>query len=147
MQTRIKKLESPQKNDYDERQKRLLTNLDILTKAEQRSESLRKQRFELMEKENAIRSRIDQIDADSRPEVIEKSVAIAGTLRPEELREARRRSLDAEKRNLQSLLNEVSATRANLDQNVVRADALVEKLRTRLEKDIDDALDSKEPEQ
>ena len=67
LQSRIKKLETGQKNDYEEKQKRLLTNLDILTKAEQRSESLRKQRFEMIEKENSIRTRIDQIDVDSRP--------------------------------------------------------------------------------
>jgi hypothetical protein len=146
MRSRIRKLEVGQKNDYDERQKRLLLNLDILTRAEQRAESLRKQRFELIEKENTVRSRIDQIDADARPETIEKSVAMAGTLRPEELREARRKSLEAEKRNLQSLLNEISATRASLEQNVLRADALVEKLRIKLEKDIDAALDADEPE-
>ena len=146
LQSRVKKLETTKTSDYDDRQKRLLLNLDILTRAEQRSESLRRQRFELVEKENTIRSRMDQIDIDSRSETIEKSVALAGSLRPEELRDARRKSLEAEKRNLQSLLTDVQATRANLDQTVLRADALVEKLRLKLEKDIDDALETKEPE-
>jgi hypothetical protein len=148
MQSRIKKLEAGSKpNDDDEKQKRLLTNLDILTKAEQRAEALRKQRFELFEKENTIRQRLDQIDVESRPEVIERSVATAGSLRPEELREAKRKSLDAEKRNLQSLLTEITATRSGLDQSVQRADALVEKIRAKLEKDIDAALDSDKPDQ
>jgi hypothetical protein len=71
---------------------------------------------------------------------------LAGSLRPEELRDARRKSLEAERRNLQALLTEVQATRANLDQTVLRADAMVEKLRLKLEKDIDDALETKEPE-
>jgi hypothetical protein len=146
IQNSIRKLEAGQKNEFEEKQKRLLLNLDILTRAEQRADTMRKQRFEMIEKENAVRSRIDQIDADMRPEVIEKSVAMAGTLRPEELREARRKSLEAEKRNLQSLLNEISATRASLEQNVLRADALVEKLRLKLEKDIDSALDDAESE-
>lgn len=148
MQSRIKKLEAGRKpNDDDDKQKRLLTNLDILTKAEQRTEALRKQRFELIEKENTIRQRLDQIDVESRPEMIERSVATMGSLRPEELREAKRKSLDAEKRNLQSLLTEITATRTSLDQSVQRADALVEKIRTKLEKDIDDALDSDKPDQ
>jgi hypothetical protein len=125
----------------------LLTNLDILTKAEQRVESLRKQRFDLVEKENSIRSRIDQIDVDIRPESIEKNIALVGTLRPEELREARRKSLDAERRNLQSMLNEIIASRTSLENNLLRADALVEKLRVKLEKDIDNALSSDEPDQ
>jgi hypothetical protein len=145
---RIKKLEAAPKNEkstYEERQKILLTNLDILTKAEQRVESLRKQRFELVDKESSIRTRLDQIEIDARPESIEKSVALVGTLRPEEIREAKRKSLDAEKRNLTNLLNEVVTTRTSLDQSLTNAEALDEKLRARLEKDINDALDSDQP--
>jgi hypothetical protein len=144
LQTRIKRLENVQTADkkmtYEQKQKVLLTNLDILTKAEQRSESLRKQRFELVEKESSIRSKLDQIDLDLRPESIERGVAIMGSLRPEELREARRKSLDAEKRNLQTLLNEVVTTRTRLDNDLLRSDALVEKLRAKLEQDIESAL-------
>lgn len=147
LQTRIKKLETAKPDDYDTKQKRLLTNLDILTKAEQRSEDLRKQRFELVEKENSIKLRLAQIDIDSRPEVIERSVATMGSLRPEELREAKRKSLDAEKQSLQSLLNDVTTTRAALDQSLLKSDALVEKLRDKLEKDIDDSLTDKPDDQ
>ena len=147
MQSRIKKLETGNKpNDEDEKQKRLLTNLDILTKSEQRAEELRKQRFDLIEKENTIRQRLDQIDVEMRPEMIERSVATVGSMHPEELREAKRKSLDGEKRNLQSLLTEITATRSNLDQSVQKADALVEKIRAKLEKDIDDALDPNNPD-
>ena len=152
LQNRIKKLESLQaaadkKASYEERQKLLLTNLDILTKAEQRSESLRKQRFEMIDKENSIRTRLDQIDIDIRPEMIERSVAVVGSLRPEELREARRKSLESEQKNLQSLLNDVVTARTNLDADILRSDALIEKLRARLDKDINDALDSDRPDQ
>lgn len=148
MSARIKQLESELKDGYDEKQKRLLLNLDILTRAEQRSESLRKQRFELVDKENQIQSRLDQIEIDIRPDTIERQVALAGSLRPEELREAKRRSLDAERKNLQSLLAQVQATRAVMDQNVERSDQLVEKLRVKLEADIDKSLDDgKEKEQ
>ena len=144
LQSRIKKLENVQTVDkkmtYEQKQKVLLTNLDILTKAEQRSESLRKQRFELVEKESTIRSKLDQIDLDLRPESIERGVAIMGSLRPEEIREARRKSLDSEKRNLQTLLNEVVTTRTRLDNDLLRSDALVEKLRAKLEQDIESAL-------
>ena len=142
LQSRIKKLENsqPTKNTYEEKQKLLLTNLDILTKAEQRSEAIRKQRFDLIEKENTIRTRLDQIDIDSRPEMIERSVATVGSLRPEELREARRKTLESEKKNLQNLLNEVVSTRSRLDGDLLKSDALVEKLRNKLEQDIDAAL-------
>ena len=144
---RIKKLEAGQASTYDEKQKRLLLNLDILTRAEQRSESLRKQHFEMIEKENALRSRIDQIDVESRPEMIERSVQIAGTLRPEDVRDAKKKSLSAEKANIQALLTEVQLTRANLAGSLLKADQMVEKLRTKLEKDIDESFLKDDPPQ
>jgi hypothetical protein len=147
MSTRMKSLESSKQNAYDDRQKRLLLNLDILTRAEQRAESLRKQLFELVEKENSMKLKLETIDYDARPEMIERQVAFAGSLRPEELREARRKNLDAEKRNLSNLLVEIQATRTSLEQNVQKADQLVEKLRAVLEKDIDDALNEQPKEQ
>ncbi len=131
---RIKELES------DQKQKRLLLNLDILTRAEQRAESLRKQNFELIEKESAIVSKLEQIETDIRPETIERTVAMAGSLRPEELRDARRKKLESERKNLQTLLTEIQNTRAKLEQNTQKADDLVERLRAKLEKEIDDAL-------
>lgn len=141
LRERINRLERPKKNDYDEKQKRLSLNLDILTKSEQRSDSLRKQLFEMIEKENTIRGRIDQIDNDARPEAIERTLSSVGSLRPEELREQRRRSLAMEKQNLQTLLLEVQKNRTNIESSLSRSDILVERLRIRLEKEIDLVLD------
>jgi len=141
---RIKNLEAGRKVekvvDPDEKQKRVLLNLDILTRAEQRSESLRKQMFEMIEKENAVKTKLDTLDYDLKPEVIERSTALIGSLRPEEIRASRRKSLEAERTNLQSLLTEIQKTRAVLDINLQRSDALIEKLRLRFEKEIDAAL-------
>lgn len=140
LKRRVKSLESVKKNDQDEKQKRLLMNLDILTRAEQRTETLRRQLFDMIEKESTIKTKLDQIENDIRPETIERSVAFAGSLRPEELRNMRKKNLEIERTNLQSLLVEIQKTKANLDQNLHKADGLVEKLRTKLEKEIDDAL-------
>jgi len=128
------------KKDPDQKQRQLALNLDILTKSEQRSDGLRKQLFEMIEKENTIRGRMDQIDNDIRPESIERSMSTVGSLRPEELRAQRKRSLELEKANLQVLLTEVQKNRTNLELNLQRSDALVEKLRVKIEKEIDDAL-------
>lgn len=142
LENRIRSLESSSnKKDPDAKQKRLLLNLDILTRAEQRSETLRKQSYDLLEKESDIRAKMDRIEYELRPESIDKTVAFAGTLRPEELRANRRKSLESEKANLQSLLTEIQKTRTNLELTLERSDALVEKLRTKLEKEIDTALD------
>ena len=146
IQSRIKKLEASQKNDNDEKQKRLASNIDILTKAEERVDSLRKQKFDLTDKENSIRARLEQIEVDIRPDMIERSTATTGSLRPEELREARRKSLDSERQHLQSQLDEVTAARAAIDQNLLRAEALAEKLRDKLEKEIDDSFDEDKPQ-
>jgi len=149
LEARIKSLEATQKTDPDAKHKKLLLNLDILTRAEQRAETLRKQVFDLMEKENTTRAKVGQIDNDLRPESIDRTVAFAGSLRPEELRSTRKKTLEAEKANLENLLVEIQRNRANLDQSVQKADALVEKLRARLEKEIDAALDdeSDKPQQ
>ena len=145
---RIKNLEAgasaaatPPKRDPDEKQKRLLLNLDILARAEQRSESLRKQVFDMMEKENNIKTRIDSLEYDLRPEMIERNAAMVGTLRPEEIRDSRRKSLQSEKTNLQNLLVEIQRTRATLEISLARADEMVEKLRAKFEKEIDTALE------
>jgi valyl-tRNA synthetase len=140
LRSRVKSLETNKQNAYDEKQKRLALNLDILTKAETRAESLRKQMFEMAEKEDNVKTRLDQLQNNLRPEMIDRNVAFTGSLRPEELREAQRKNMESERQNLQNLLNQIQASRANLDANVQRADALVEKLRFKLEKDIDDAL-------
>lgn len=140
LRARVISLETGREDAYDANQKRLLMNLDILSRAEQRGETLRKQLFEMIEKENAIRTRIDQIDYDSREEVIRMSTATIGSLRPEDVRDARQKSLAAEKTNLGSLLLQIESNRAALELSVNRADALVEKIRLKLEKEIDDAL-------
>lgn len=123
---------------------RLALNLEILTRAEQRSDSLRKQLFEMMEKENSIRARLDEIEYDLRPEVIDRQLATVGSLRPEELRAQRRRSLELERQNLNNILAEVTKAKASLEASLSRSESLVEKLRTRLEKEIDRALDESE---
>lgn len=140
LRARLVALEGTKSKDPDQKQKRLLLYLDILTKAEQRAESLRKQLFEVIDKETSTKTRLDLIDVDIRPESIEKTVALAGSLRPEELREARRRGLGAEKSNLQALITDIVRTRSIIEQNLLRADSLVERLRIKLDKDIDDAL-------
>ncbi len=142
---RIKTLESNQKNEYDEKQKRLLLNLDILSRAEQRAESLRKQLFEIIEKESTVKSRLDQLQYDSRTENIERAASFAGSLRPEEIRDQRKKSLDAERKNLEALLLQIQNNRAVLQQSVDKADLMVEKVRAKMEKDIDDALAEEKP--
>ncbi|HEY0173013.1 MAG TPA: hypothetical protein VGB98_18510 [Pyrinomonadaceae bacterium] len=128
----------------DDRQKRIAQNLDLLSRTEQRAETLRKQLIELTEKETAFRTRMMQIDEDMRPDSIDRSVMMVGSLgstRTSEMRDTRRRVLDNERRGVESLLNQTSQSRARLEEDVRQADALVARLRMRLlpliEKEID----------
>ena len=84
--------------------KRISSNFDLLTRAEERAEILRKQLIELIEKETAFKMRLAQLEEDMRPENIERAMSTYGTTRTVELRETGRRVLENEKRGVESLL-------------------------------------------
>jgi hypothetical protein len=140
LSTRVGTLESQPKVETDAQQKKILLRLDILSRAEQRSESLRKQLFDLIEKENDTKTRLDDSEYQSRSEVIERSGTAIGSLRPEDVREQRKKMLETQKTNYRALLSQIQQSRANLEDSVAKADALVLKLREKLEAEIDSAL-------
>lgn len=113
-------------------QNRIAINLDLLTRAEQRADLLRKQLFEGVEKETSLKIRLVQIEEDMRPESIERALNPYGTTRTGELREARRRVLENERRGIDSLLNQITQSRRQLEEDVKQADLMVFKLRQRL---------------
>ena len=124
----------PSAKDQDESKalKEVSNNLDLLTHSEERAEVLRKLLFELIEKETAYRTRMTQMDEDQRPENIERALSGIGTTRTVEMRETRRRSLESERRGLESLLSLTSQSRARLEEDVKQADLLVSRFRQRL---------------
>src|SRR5436853_4573718 len=99
---RLKAIETQTTTDPDAKQKRLLLNLDILNRAEQRADNLRKQVFDMIEKENSVKKRLDEIAYEIQPEVIERMLQLGGSLRREEVRENRRKQLASEQANLES---------------------------------------------
>jgi hypothetical protein len=123
------------------KQNPIAQNLDILARAEQRAEGLRRQLIELIEKETAYRTRIMQFDDDMRSDSIERSLSGVGTTRTPELRDLRKRQLDNERKGVENLLNVTAASRARLELDVKEADSLVARIRQRLlpliEKEID----------
>jgi hypothetical protein len=138
--TRVGSLESTKTTDLDAKQKKILLGLDILSRAEQRAESLRKQLFELIEKENDVKTRLDDAEYQSRPEIIERTTSGIGSLRPEELREQRKKSLENQRNSQRALLAQIQSSRGALEDSVLKADQLVLKLRERIEAEIDLAL-------
>jgi len=129
------------------RQGRLAASLSILTQTEQRAELLRRQLLEMLEKETFYRNRLVQIDESSRPESIDRTLALVGTTTSTtDLRDNRRRILDNERSGVLSLLNQTSQSRVRLEDDVKQADALVSKLRQRLLPLIEKEIDKLNPE-
>lgn len=112
---------------------RSLLDMERLTRAEQRSESLRAQQLETETKLADFNAQLDQIEYAVKPENIERSMAGYGTTRPEEAREARRRQLESEKARLQVQIRILETSRARLETAVANADAEVDMLRRRLQ--------------
>lgn len=124
--------DSKQSDLSNDKQNRISQYLDLLSRAEQRAEVMRKQLIELIEKETSFRTRLVQIEEDSRPDSIDRSISLIGTTRTPELRDVRRRVLDNERKGFESLLNLTSQSRLRLEDDVRQADALVSKLRQRV---------------
>jgi hypothetical protein len=128
---RLPALDSKQSTSND-KQNRVAPALELLARAEERAGILRKQLIESIEKETAYKSRLAQMDEEVRPENVERTLSGVGTTRTAEIRDARRRSLEIEKRGLESLLNLNTQSRARLEDDVRQADSLVSRIRQRL---------------
>ena len=129
----------------NDKQNRLAPSLELLARAEERAGILRRQLIESIEKETTYKSRLAQMDEEIRPENVERSLSGVGTTRTAEIREVRRRSLEIEKRGLESLLNLIAQTRARLEEEVRQADGQVSRIRQRLLPLIDREIDKIAP--
>jgi chromosome segregation ATPase len=116
-----------------EEQKSML-DMERLTRAETRAESLRAQLRDVLEKSSNLQARVEEIDYAVKPENIERAVGVYGTTRPEELREARRRQLESERTRLQTQLATLETSRVRLELAIATADREVDMLRERLDK-------------
>jgi chromosome segregation ATPase len=121
------KLTEMQSND------RSLLDMERLTRAEQRAESLRNQQLEVETRLADLQSQMDQMDYALKPENIERVTSGYGTTRPEEARDSRRRQLESEKGRLQAQIRILETSRARLETAVANADTEVEALRRRLQ--------------
>lgn len=119
-------------NEEKDRERASL-ELDRLTRAEQRGESLRIQLMDVETKLADLQPRLDEVLYALKPENIERSAAGVGTMRPEELRDTRRRQLESSKTGLQRQISILEASRVRLEAAISTADAEVDRLRRRLE--------------
>jgi len=134
------------KDDAAESRGRISSSFTLLTQAEQRAEMLRRQLLELIEKETLYRTRIAQLDEDARPENVERTLNPYGTTRTAELRDTRRRVLETDRRGYVSLLALATEGHTKLEEEVRQADALVQRLRQRLNPLIEREIDKLTPQ-
>jgi septal ring factor EnvC (AmiA/AmiB activator) len=116
-----------------EQSQRTLVDLERLSRAEQRSADLWKQLRDVEAQQADLQSRLEEIDYQLRPENIDRAVAGFGSMRPEELREQRRKSLENEKLRVQKQLDQLAANHSRLETAIAGADADIERIRTRLD--------------
>ena len=116
-----------------EQSQRTLVDLERLSRAEQRSADLWKQLRDVEAQQADLQARLEEIDYNLRPENIDRAVAGFGSMRPEELREQRRKSLENEKVRVQKQLDQLAANHSRLETAIASTDADVERIRTRLD--------------
>ena len=93
------------------------------TNAQERAANLRAQLADTEARQTELQSRLQQLEQNLKPDNIERSLAGVGSVHPEELREARRRQLEIEKRGVQSQLDVLAASRSRLETAIAAADA------------------------
>jgi hypothetical protein len=120
------KLTQMQQND------RALIDMERLTRAEQRAESLRSQQVDVEGKLADLQSKLEQIEYSLKPENIERSAGY-GTVHPEEARESRRRQLENERARVQAQIRILETSKQRLETALGTADAEVDSLRRKIE--------------
>lgn len=124
-----------------EQQQRTLVDLERLSRAETRVETLRAQLRDVQAKEAELQSRALQIEYELQPGVIERTLAVSGSTRPEDLREQRRKQLEAEKNSTQDQISQFAMSRTRLETAIVNAEAEVDRLRARIDTTLEPTVD------
>ncbi|HEX8475568.1 MAG TPA: hypothetical protein VF666_16185 [Pyrinomonadaceae bacterium] len=101
--------------------------------AEELAESLRSQLRDVIAKESELQTRLQQLDEELKPENIQRSIALIGTLRPEELREQRRQQLEKDRASVSAQLDALANSRTRLESSIARAEAQADRERTAVE--------------
>ena len=93
------------------------------TPAQDRADALRLQLEQLKTRQLDLETRLKELEEQSTPENIEKSLAGVGSTKPEELRELRRKKLEAEKQGVQKQLALLNDSRTRLETGIAQAEA------------------------
>ena len=113
-----------------------MTDLETLTRAEQRAEALRAKLFDLQMQEIDLQNALYDLDLRLKPDNIQRALMFVSSPRPmDEFREGLRARLEYEKAGLTKKLELLISSRERLEAEIGRADAEVERLRQRMSND------------
>ncbi|HMQ03963.1 MAG TPA: hypothetical protein PKD26_08605 [Pyrinomonadaceae bacterium] len=112
-----------------EKQARLVMGMQLLVQSEQRLATLQKYQIELVEKEASLRTRLTQIENDLSEQALERSLAFEGGTRTPEIKESRRRALQAERASVMSVMQQVQSSLLEAGRDVREAQSFVIRLR------------------
>jgi hypothetical protein len=112
-----------------EKQQKLVVGMQLLIQNEQRVATLQKFQIDMAEKESQIRARLAQIELDLNPQSIDRTLAFEGSTQTPEIKENKRRTLQAERNILQPILQQIQNNLQDAGYNVREAQALVQRLR------------------
>ncbi len=86
-----------------------------MTRAEQRAEQLRSQLMDVQSKIADFEAKLEQIEFALRPENIESAAAGYGSMRPEAVREARKKQLEGERSRVTAQLKLAETSKSRLE--------------------------------
>lgn len=129
LKTFVDKFEKVGGMNFTEKQQKLVLAMEFLARAEDRLATLQRHQIELVEKQGTTRARLAQVERDLYPQSIERSVALEGSTRTEEIRESRRATLQGERSSLQALLTQINGNLADTTEAVREAQMQVQRLR------------------
>ncbi|HEX8248621.1 MAG TPA: hypothetical protein VF599_10645 [Pyrinomonadaceae bacterium] len=116
-----------------ERQQKLLVAFEFLNRAEQRLSTLQTLKITLSERQTAARLRLAQNEADSKPEVIDRSIAMRGAITDaEEIRESRRRALTRQRSEISALINEIQDSINAVNEEIRQTEYFLRTIRGRI---------------
>ncbi len=122
------------------RQQRILLALEVLNRGEVRLGNLQKMRMDASEKLSTFRIQLARIEQDLLPESIDRYVSLRGTTDAEGLRDRRRQSLNRERIESTSLINQVQRELDITNDEIRQTEFMLKNIRVRLFPEIDREL-------
>jgi hypothetical protein len=115
-----------------DRQQQILFAFELLNRAEQSLSVLQKLKVDLTEKKVATAAKLARNEDDSRPESIDRNLALRGTTNAEELREIKRRSLTKERSELTNLMSDIQTRLQEITSDIEQTELFIKSIRNRV---------------